>query len=74
MCVYVDNDLKRHSIICVFFAVSVASPMVPGGIRNIHDNKVPGQISSNSSNHNARHCSNDEYMNIVHRLGSEVST
>ncbi|XP_062870661.1 nipped-B-like protein B isoform X2 [Trichomycterus rosablanca] len=53
--------------------VSVASPMVPGGIRNIHDNKVSGQMSSNSSNHNARHCSNEEYMNIVHRLGSEES-
>ncbi|XP_007244853.3 nipped-B-like protein B isoform X2 [Astyanax mexicanus] len=53
--------------------VSVASPMVPGGIRNIHDSKVSGQMSSNSANHNARHCSNEEYMNIVHRLGSEES-
>ncbi|KAL7846528.1 hypothetical protein SRHO_G00215080 [Serrasalmus rhombeus] len=53
--------------------VSVASPMVPGGMRNIHDNKVSGQMSSNSANHNARHCSNEEYMNIVHRLGSEES-
>ncbi|CAB1352907.1 unnamed protein product, partial [Coregonus sp. 'balchen'] len=51
----------------------VASPMVPGGMRNIHDNKVSGQISSNSANHNARHGSNEDYMNIVHRLGNEES-
>ncbi|XP_035292163.1 nipped-B-like protein A isoform X4 [Anguilla anguilla] len=52
--------------------VSVASPMVPGGMRNIHENKVSGQMSSNSANHHAdRHGSNEEYMNIVHRLGSE---
>ncbi|XP_066507181.1 nipped-B-like protein B isoform X2 [Hoplias malabaricus] len=53
--------------------VSVASPMVPGGMRNIHDNKLSGQMSSNSANHNARHCSNEEYINIVHRLGNEES-
>ncbi|XP_076842591.1 nipped-B-like protein B isoform X3 [Brachyhypopomus gauderio] len=53
--------------------VSVASPMVPGSMRNLHDSKVSGQMSSNSANHNARHCSNEEYMNIVHRLGSEES-
>lgn len=53
--------------------VSVASPMVPGSMRNIHDNKVSGQMSSTSANHNARHCSNEEYMNIVHRLGNEES-
>lgn len=47
--------------------------MVPGGMRNIHDNKVSGQISSNSANHNARHGSNEDYMNIVHRLGNEVN-
>ncbi|KAF7700983.1 nipped-B-like protein B isoform X1 [Silurus meridionalis] len=52
--------------------VSVANPMVPG-MRNIHDNKVSGQMSSNSANHNARHCSNEEYMSIVHRLGNEES-
>lgn len=47
--------------------------MVPGGMRNIHENKVSGQMSSNSANHHAdRHGSNEEYMNIVHRLGSEV--
>ncbi|MBN3318194.1 NIPBL protein, partial [Atractosteus spatula] len=52
----------------------VASPMVPGGMRNIHDNKVSGQMSSNSANHhadNSRHGSNEDYLNMVHRLGSE---
>ncbi|XP_066568279.1 nipped-B-like protein A isoform X2 [Amia ocellicauda] len=56
--------------------VSVASPMVPGGMRNIHDNKVSGQLSSNSANHhadNSRHGSNEDYLNIMHRLGSEES-
>ncbi|KAJ7987132.1 hypothetical protein DPEC_G00335580 [Dallia pectoralis] len=50
----------------------VASPMVPG-MRNIHDNKVSGQISSNSANHNTRHGSNEDYMNIVQRLNNEES-
>ncbi|XP_030624239.1 nipped-B-like protein B isoform X2 [Chanos chanos] len=53
--------------------VSVTSPMVSGGMRNIHDNKVPGQMSSNSANHNARHCSSEDYMNMVHRMGNEES-
>ncbi|XP_056127240.1 nipped-B-like protein B isoform X1 [Rhinichthys klamathensis goyatoka] len=52
--------------------VSVSSPIVPSGMRNIHDNKVSGQVSGNS-NHNARHCSNDEYISIVQRLGNEES-
>uniref|UniRef100_A0A671SBE5 Nipped-B protein n=1 Tax=Sinocyclocheilus anshuiensis TaxID=1608454 RepID=A0A671SBE5_9TELE len=50
--------------------VSVSSPIVPGGMRNIHDNKVSCQVSGNS-NHNARHCSNDEYISIVQRLGND---
>lgn len=57
-------------------SMSVASPMVPGGMRNIHDSKVSGQLSSNSANHHAdggRHGSNEDYMSIVHRLGAEVS-
>lgn len=58
--------------VCVYVAVSVSSPIVPSGMRNIHDNKVSGQVSGNS-NHNARHCSNDEYISIVQRLGNEVS-
>ncbi len=41
-------------------------------MRNIHDNKVSGQLSSNSSNHNARLGSDEEYMNMAHRLGNEV--
>ncbi|XP_071378435.1 nipped-B-like protein B [Centroberyx affinis] len=53
--------------------VSVASPLVSGGVRNIHDNKVSGQLSSNSSNHNTRPGSNEDYMNMVQRLGNEES-
>ncbi|KAM6959390.1 nipped-B-like protein A [Aplochiton taeniatus] len=41
--------------------VSVASPMVPGGMRNIHEGKA-GQIANIHP---------DDYMNIVHRLGNE---
>uniref|UniRef100_A0A8C1JGV1 Nipped-B protein n=1 Tax=Cyprinus carpio TaxID=7962 RepID=A0A8C1JGV1_CYPCA len=50
--------------------VSVSNPIVPVGMRNIHDNKVSCQVSGNS-NHNARHCSNDEYISIVQRLGND---
>lgn len=43
--------------------------MVPGGMRNIHDNKVSGQMASNSANHN----SSDDYMGMVHgTMGSGV--
>ncbi|KAK9522830.1 hypothetical protein VZT92_019272 [Zoarces viviparus] len=45
--------------------VSVASPMVPGGIRNIHEGKVSGQMA-NAANHHS-----EDYMNIVHRLSTE---
>ncbi|XP_051784298.1 nipped-B-like protein A isoform X2 [Erpetoichthys calabaricus] len=54
--------------------VCVASSMVPGSMRNIHDNKVCGQMSSNSANHhadNSRHGSNEDYLHLVHRLGNE---
>lgn len=51
---------------------SVASPLVPGSVRSVHDNKVSGQLSNNSTNHNARQGSNEDYMNMVHRLGNEV--
>ncbi|XP_023275339.1 nipped-B-like protein A [Seriola lalandi dorsalis] len=44
---------------------------VSGGVRNSHDNKVSGQLSSNSSNHNARLGSDEEYMNVAHRLRNE---
>ncbi|KAM6985316.1 nipped-B-like protein B [Aplochiton taeniatus] len=40
-------------------------------MRNIHDGKVSGQMSSNAANHNARHGSSEDYMNIVPRLGNE---
>ncbi|XP_054468120.1 nipped-B-like protein [Anoplopoma fimbria] len=40
-------------------------------VRNIHDNKVSGQLSSTSSNHNARLGSDEDYINMAHRLGNE---
>lgn len=43
---------------------------VTAGMRNIHDNKVSGQLSNNS-NHNARTRENDNYMNM--RLGNEAN-
>lgn len=52
-------------------AVSVASPMVPGGIRNIHEGKVSGQMGNATNHHPDRH-GTDDYLNIVHRLGNEV--
>nr|XP_020474285.1 nipped-B-like protein A [Monopterus albus] len=43
---------------------------VAGDVRNIHDNKVSGQISS-SSNHNTRVGLDEEYINMAHRLENE---
>ncbi|XP_037654908.1 nipped-B-like protein isoform X4 [Choloepus didactylus] len=54
---------------------SVSSPIVAGGLRNIHDNKVSGPLSGNSANHHAdnpRHGSSDDYLHMVHRLSSDV--
>ncbi|XP_030592986.1 nipped-B-like protein A isoform X3 [Archocentrus centrarchus] len=50
--------------------VSVASPMVPGGIRNFHEGKVTGQMANTANHHSDRHGTED-YLNIVHRLGNE---
>ncbi|KAM8961304.1 nipped-B-like protein isoform 2-T2 [Pelodytes ibericus] len=53
---------------------SVSSPIVAGGLRNMHENK--GQLSGNSANHhadNSRHSSSEDYLQMVHRLGSEDS-
>ena len=47
------------------------SALVTGSLRNIHDNKVSGQLSSNPPNHNARPDSDEDYMNMAHRLGNE---
>ncbi|XP_033946379.1 nipped-B-like protein A isoform X3 [Pseudochaenichthys georgianus] len=44
--------------------VSVASPMVPGGIRNILEGKVAGQMGNAANHHSDRHGPED-YMNIV---------
>ncbi|XP_033829004.1 nipped-B-like protein A isoform X2 [Periophthalmus magnuspinnatus] len=47
--------------------VSVASPIVPGNIRNVHEGK--GQMTNAANHHSDQHGSED-YMNIVHRLGA----
>ncbi|XP_034090826.1 nipped-B-like protein A isoform X4 [Gymnodraco acuticeps] len=44
--------------------VSVASPMVPGGIRNILEGKVAGQMGNAANHHSDRHGPED-YMNIA---------
>ncbi|KAM4527458.1 nipped-B-like protein B isoform 2-T4 [Odontesthes bonariensis] len=44
---------------------------VASGVRNILDSKVSGQLSSNSSNHNTRLGSDEDYINVGHRLGNE---
>ncbi|KAL3975750.1 protein O-GlcNAc transferase [Sarotherodon galilaeus] len=41
-----------------------------GGIRNIHEGKVTGQIPNAANHHSDRHGTED-YLNIVHRLGNE---
>ncbi|XP_044287063.1 nipped-B-like protein isoform X3 [Varanus komodoensis] len=53
---------------------SVSSPIVSGGMRNIHENKVTSQLSGSSANHhadNSRHGSNEDYLQMVHRISSE---
>ncbi|XP_026504841.1 nipped-B-like protein isoform X4 [Terrapene carolina triunguis] len=43
-------------------------------MRNIHENKVSSQLSGNSANHhadNSRHGSNEDYLQMVHRLSSD---
>ncbi|XP_073400049.1 nipped-B-like protein isoform X1 [Dendrobates tinctorius] len=55
---------------------SVSSPIVAGGLRNLHENKVSGQLGGNSANHhadNSRHSTSEDYLQMVHRLGSEDS-
>ncbi|KAM9743549.1 nipped-B-like protein A isoform 3-T3 [Menidia menidia] len=52
--------------------VSVSSPMVPGGIRNIHEGKVSGQMSNAPNHHSDRHGTED-YLNIVQQLGNQDS-
>ncbi|KAM9307263.1 nipped-B-like protein B isoform 2-T2 [Pholidichthys leucotaenia] len=47
------------------------SRQVASGLRNIHDNKISGQRSSDLSNHNARLGSDEDYINVAHRLGNE---
>ncbi|XP_034047622.1 nipped-B-like protein B [Thalassophryne amazonica] len=40
-------------------------------LTNIHDSKISGHLSSNSSKHNANAGSSDDYMNMDHRLENE---
>lgn len=61
----------------IFFCISasVSSPIVTAGMRNLHENKVSSQLSGNSANHhadNSRHGSNEDYLQMVHRLSSDV--
>uniref|UniRef100_A0A8C3R1T8 NIPBL cohesin loading factor n=1 Tax=Cyanoderma ruficeps TaxID=181631 RepID=A0A8C3R1T8_9PASS len=53
---------------------SVSSPIVTAGMRNLHENKISSQLSGNSANHhadNSRHGSNEDYLQMVHRLSSD---
>ncbi|XP_048786272.1 nipped-B-like protein isoform X2 [Lagopus muta] len=53
---------------------SVSSPIITAGIRNLHESKVSSQLSGSSANHhadNSRHGSNEDYLQMVHRLSSE---
>uniref|UniRef100_A0A8C7X5C1 Nipped-B protein n=1 Tax=Oryzias sinensis TaxID=183150 RepID=A0A8C7X5C1_9TELE len=52
----------------------VSPSQIGSGVSNIHNNKVPGQLSSTSSNHNRRLGSDDGYVNAPHRLGNEAAT
>lgn len=59
----------------LLISASVSSPIVAGGLRNLHDNKVSGSLSGNSANHHAdnpRHGSSDDYLHMVHRISSDV--
>ncbi|XP_065517288.1 nipped-B-like protein isoform X2 [Lathamus discolor] len=43
-------------------------------MRNLHESKVSSQLSGNSANHhadNSRHGSNEDYLQMVHRLSSD---
>lgn len=64
-----------YFLLFIFFSfnllVSVTSPMVPGSIRNIHEGKVSGQMGNAANHHSDRHGTED-YLNIVHRLSTEV--
>ncbi|XP_065596042.1 nipped-B-like protein isoform X3 [Cyrtonyx montezumae] len=51
-----------------------ACPIVTAGMRSLHENKVSSQLSGNSANHhadNSRHGSNEDYLQMVHRLSSD---
>ncbi|XP_071587095.1 nipped-B-like protein isoform X4 [Heliangelus exortis] len=53
---------------------SVSSPIVTAGMRNLHENKVSSQLSGNAANHhadNSRHGSNEDYLQMVHRLSGD---
>uniref|UniRef100_A0A8C6XQG6 Nipped-B protein n=1 Tax=Naja naja TaxID=35670 RepID=A0A8C6XQG6_NAJNA len=51
----------------------VSSPIVSGGMRNIHENKITSQLGSSTNHHpdNTRHGSSEDYLHMVHRISSE---
>lgn len=61
-CVQSGVRLMRFAPLSVF--------SLTGRARHIRDNKVSGQLSSKSSNHNIR--PGEDYVNSAHRLGNEV--
>ncbi|KAK9408600.1 nipped-B-like [Crotalus adamanteus] len=52
---------------------SVSSPIVSGGMRSIHENKITSQLGSSTNHHpdNSRHGSSEDYLHMVHRISSE---
>lgn len=70
--IYISTIIYFFVLFC--FCIS-ACPIVTAGMRNLHENKVSSQLSGNSANHhadNSRHGSNEDYLQMVHRLSSEV--
>lgn len=65
------SSTNGYFLLFLYLVVSVTSPMVPGGIRNIHEGKVSGQMANAANHHSERHGTED-YLNIVHRLSNEV--
>ncbi|ETE69112.1 Nipped-B-like protein, partial [Ophiophagus hannah] len=66
-----ENAYIRVHIILL--SASVSSPIVSGGMRNIHENKITSQLGSSTNHHpdNTRHGSSEDYLHMVHRISSE---
>lgn len=70
-------DLLENAYMCVciiLLSASVSSPIVSGGMRSIHENKITSQLGSSTNHHpdNSRHGSSEDYLHMVHRISSEV--